>query len=148
MYNMSEKIENLHKRKHEKHAHTPTLEQLTTHIVHMQKKKKKKNKNGWNAHIKISMNRTMHCLYKCYTNKKLLRDQQQQLHLLQKMVQEKDSHFTREHMTCLHKQISNLGLQINKLKQNIQSKFTQQDNSQVRNKVHKREQCNTTAIAN
>ena len=43
------------------------------------------------------------------------------------MVQEKDSHFTREHMTCLHKQISNLSLQITKLKQNIQSILTQQD---------------------
>ena len=35
------KYENLHnKEKHQKHAHTPTLEQLTTHIAHMQNKQK------------------------------------------------------------------------------------------------------------
>ena len=31
--------------------------------------KYKINKNSWNAHIKISMKRTTHCLYKCYINK-------------------------------------------------------------------------------
>ena len=61
------KFENSHnKERHQKHCHTPTLEQLTACIAHMQNKT-----NGWNAHVKISMNRTTHCPYKCYINKKL-----------------------------------------------------------------------------
>ena len=58
---------------------------------------------------------------------KTLRDPQQQLQLLQKTVQEKDSHITREHVTCVQKQIGNLSLQINKLEWNIQSILTQQE---------------------
>ena len=34
------KIENLHKEKHQKHAHTLTLDQLIAHIAHMQNKQK------------------------------------------------------------------------------------------------------------
>ena len=35
------KFENLHnKEKHQKHTHTPTLEQLTAYMAHMQNKQK------------------------------------------------------------------------------------------------------------
>ena len=67
------KFENLHKVKHQKHAHKPTLDQLTAHIAHMQNKQKWLECTYQDIH---EQNNTLsiqilHCLYKCYINKKL-----------------------------------------------------------------------------
>ena len=83
------KFENLHKEKHEKHADTPTLEQLTAHIVHMQNKQKWFECTYQDLH---EQNNTLSI--QMLHQQKTLRDQQQ-LHLLQKMVQEKDSFYER-----------------------------------------------------
>ena len=137
------KFENSHnKEKHQKHCHTPTLEQLTVHIAHRQ------NKQKWLECTYEDLHKQNNTLsIQMLHQEKTMKEWQQQLHLLQKNVQEKDSHVTREHMTCVHKEIGHLSLQINKLEWNIQSILTQQEQLKSATKYTKRDQCNTTAIA-
>ena len=85
------KFENLHnKEKHQKHAHTPTLEQLTVCIAHMQ------NKQKWLECTYQDLHEQSNTL----SIQMLHQQNKTKLHLLQKTIQEKDSHVTREHVTC------------------------------------------------
>ena len=143
VYNMSEEIWNLHnKEEHQKHAHIPTLEQLTVCIAHMQ------NKQKWLECIYQDLHEQNNTLsVQMLHQQKPLRDWQQQLHLLQKSVQEKDSHVTTEtYDMCSEADWQHTSADKQAWTDHSEHTHTARTTLKSGTKYTKREQCITTAM--